>query len=729
MRNRIISFLLLIAVCIGMLNLNVPQISAASTMKMSNDGIEYLKKMEGFSKYPYYDYGQYTVGYGTKCPGNMYDHYKKNGITDEEATALLAEHLAYAESYINSKLIDKYGLTLTQSQFDALVSLSFNVGTSWITTNKVNILKSAIVNGGDAEEITYAFSLYCKAGGEVLAPLVKRRLCEANMYLNGVYSDKRDDSFAYVLYNPNGGEMSYQVQGYIVSTNTAPVKDVEYDGHVFMGWYTDIIGGTQVSTLTKALDGQILYAHWDTIDGAGVDNIDPIEVVVTADWVNIRKGPGTNYDKNGQVNKGDVLTITHIVDGSNLKWGKFSNGWICLDYTNYEDLINGVDDDLDEEQADNQENQQLGDQHEQQKKTYGTVVVKDSLRIRKGPGTSYETVGFLKNNDRVEILETQRVDGDAWARIGENKWASLAYIVVEEVKDTDSSVDTETDDGESELPDTTEPPTEQTTPESTEPEIPEKTEPEDAEKEPTSPSDGENENKENENTSTESTIGVVKVEDSLRIRSGPGTQHAIVGYLFNGQRVNILDRCVVANVEWGKVGKEKWICMSYVVLETNDSKADTDNSTDSSQNSGTNESASDVTNNVEKMIGTITADSLRIRKDAGTSHDVVGHVYKGTVVEILEKKDVAGSMWGKITNGWISLSYVSFDDSTSSDGEDDIKTVTADCLRIRKNAGSTHDTVGYLYKGMRVQILEVKNVNGEPWGRIDKGWICLRYTK
>ena len=39
------------------------------------DCVAVLKKMEGFSKYPVYDYGQYSVGYGTRCPADKLDYY------------------------------------------------------------------------------------------------------------------------------------------------------------------------------------------------------------------------------------------------------------------------------------------------------------------------------------------------------------------------------------------------------------------------------------------------------------------------------------------------------------------------------------------------------------------------------------------------------------------------------------------------------------------------------
>lgn len=58
-------------------------------------------------------------------------------------------------------------------------------------------------------------------------------------------------------------------------------------------------------------------------------------VKVTADVLNIRKGPGTDYDKNGQIKDKGTYTIIAEADGQGAsKWGKLKSGagWISLDY-------------------------------------------------------------------------------------------------------------------------------------------------------------------------------------------------------------------------------------------------------------------------------------------------------------------------------------------------------------------------------------------------------------
>lgn len=61
----------------------------------------------------------------------------------------------------------------------------------------------------------------------------------------------------------------------------------------------------------------------------------PYLVKVTADVLNIRKGPGTNYGTNGSIKDKGTYTIVAESDGPGAsKWGKLKSGagWISLDY-------------------------------------------------------------------------------------------------------------------------------------------------------------------------------------------------------------------------------------------------------------------------------------------------------------------------------------------------------------------------------------------------------------
>ena len=103
MKRRALILVLTLVLLVGMFPMTA---SAASDFTTSDKGVDLIKHFEGFSKYPYWDYEQYTVGYGTRCPDDKLEEYRENGITREEAEALLQKELRSFESTLN-KFIDK----------------------------------------------------------------------------------------------------------------------------------------------------------------------------------------------------------------------------------------------------------------------------------------------------------------------------------------------------------------------------------------------------------------------------------------------------------------------------------------------------------------------------------------------------------------------------------------------------------------------------------------------
>lgn len=78
--------------------------------------------------------------------------------------------------------------------------------------------------------------------------------------------------------------------------------------------------------------GNVVYTSKSTT----TQTFKPYLVKVTADVLNIRKGAGTNYGKNGAIRDKGVYTIVAESTGKGAtKWGKLKSGagWISLDYT------------------------------------------------------------------------------------------------------------------------------------------------------------------------------------------------------------------------------------------------------------------------------------------------------------------------------------------------------------------------------------------------------------
>lgn len=144
-------------------------------MKTSQACIDFIKSMEGFLKYPVWDYAQYSVGYGCRCNKGDYP----NGITEAEAERLLKKELANAEAAVN-----RFG-TYTQRQFDALVSFSYNVGAGWMSHSEYQITKLAKGAKFSDAEVVSIFRAWNHAGGKELPGLTRRREAEARMWLYG----------------------------------------------------------------------------------------------------------------------------------------------------------------------------------------------------------------------------------------------------------------------------------------------------------------------------------------------------------------------------------------------------------------------------------------------------------------------------------------------------------------------------------------------------------------
>ena len=142
MKRRFVMLIMSVALLLTALPSLCAPVHAASELKASEARVGIIKKWGGFSAKPYWDYRQWTVGYGTRVPDGKLDEYKQNGISTEEAEQLLDLMLTDMSKDINS-FADKFGLTFNQGQFDALLSLTFNCGSSW--TQEVSIRRTAIM--------------------------------------------------------------------------------------------------------------------------------------------------------------------------------------------------------------------------------------------------------------------------------------------------------------------------------------------------------------------------------------------------------------------------------------------------------------------------------------------------------------------------------------------------------------------------------------------------------
>ncbi|MCK6643391.1 lysozyme [Enterobacter bugandensis] len=146
-------------------------------MQTSEKGIALIKEFEGCRLTAYQDsVGVWTIGYGWTQPVDGKPIRAGMTIKQETAERLLKTGLVSYESDV-SRLV-KVGLT--QGQFDALVSFTYNLGARSLSTS--TLLRK--LNAGDCAGAADEFMRWNKAGGKVLNGLTRRREAERALFLS-----------------------------------------------------------------------------------------------------------------------------------------------------------------------------------------------------------------------------------------------------------------------------------------------------------------------------------------------------------------------------------------------------------------------------------------------------------------------------------------------------------------------------------------------------------------
>ncbi len=567
MKKRLCCLLLAMVLVIGLVPATALTASAAA-MSASENAINTIKAFEGFHPNAYQDNGQWSIGYGTSSTEGA-------TITREEADAAMRAHVDMLETAINNFASDN-SLTLSQCQFDALISFSYNCGTAW--TTQEGKFRSAILNKATGNDFLYAICLWGNVGTTPSTGLIKRRLCEANMYLNNQYSTVVPNNFTYVLLDANGGSVGEdKMQGYD-TTKSAPIKVTPTHSNkslTFAGWFTAKTNGAEVTSLTAANAGKTLYALWG------------IKVKVTNSYVNVRAGAGTANKALGQLHMGDEIVIFETTKVNNSLWGRFDGGWVALEYTSYDvkepaqDNSGSESDKTDETVVAtatvscnsyvNVRNNpgtigttivgrlangtkvdiyqiKVVDNHKWGRVSSGwfcldyaimdttsgstgavirTGFVHHSyVNVRNNPGTMGTTVvGKLNQGDKVNIYDFKEVNNKKWARIGENRWVCMDYVTLDPENggstggDSGSTGGTDSDSGTG-------------------------------------------------STGTVIRTGYVH-HTYVNVRNNPGTVGTtVVGKLYQGDKVNIYDFKEVNSKKWACIGQNRWVCMDYVTLDS-----------------------------------------------------------------------------------------------------------------------------------------------------------------
>lgn len=141
-------------------------------MRIADKGIELIKHFEGYRDVAYICAGgKWTIGYG-------HTQGVKGGdkVTKAQAEVFLKQDVKDAEDAVNNLI----SAPLTQNQFDALVSLVYNIGSG----NFYNSTVRRLINEqcSDMGRIKRAFLMWKRANGITLSGLIRRREAEFELF-------------------------------------------------------------------------------------------------------------------------------------------------------------------------------------------------------------------------------------------------------------------------------------------------------------------------------------------------------------------------------------------------------------------------------------------------------------------------------------------------------------------------------------------------------------------
>lgn len=292
-------------------------------------------------------------------------------------------------------------------------------------------------------------------------------------------------------------------------------------------------------------------------------------------------------------------------------------------------------------------------------------VTAKNLNYRNGPGTSYDAKGSYPQGTQLTIVETKKVGTDLWGKVAntgtQGYWVSLAYTTYDSVIANQKPAPTPT------TKPTTAPTTKPTTAPTTKPTTAPTTKPTTAPT--TKPTTAPTTQPQTKPQGTQgSWKGVIKTAGSqLRVRSEASLNGKVVTFLDNGTPVTITERITVEGLEWGRMEKG-WISLKYVDFTP-----------------------------VETVPPTTQAQPTQ---PAPTTPAPTEPETTLPETEVTEPSVPDGPGY------WIG-------------------TVNVSAVQIRRAAGNYYDIVGYYRNGESVELTECRTVDGQLWGRVDEGWICL----
>lgn len=713
MKKRLVCLLLTLLMLVSLVPATALTASAA-TLKTSEKAITVLKQLESYSGSC--DANGYT-GYGTRCTAKG-DHGKgdeKHKITQAEADAALRKELEELDKAVNS-FASKKGLNLNQQKHDAMVLFSFANGTAWV--NGTGDLQAAITSGATGSKFLNAICWWNRDPVDD-----QRRMVEANMYLNGVYSISKPAQFIMIKLDAKGGSISGADTRYYDTAKAQPIDVVASNsGKIFMGWYLDpdAKDGKMVTQIDQSMAGKTLYARWQ----GNYNNVNSVyyQVPVSdlASKAIYKKVGGDKRNKTLQAGDKDLIWIyKDFVDQKGVRWGRVSPDGEREDWVKFKTTVSG--------------GTTAGDTGLAMDVT--VTVTNSYLNSRANASIFSAQVGSYKQGDKLRIINTANADGFLWGQVAKSEtdntpvcWVALMYTNYESVK-----------------------------------------------------------NESGPNNSKVVAKATIRVNGYVNVRSDAGTDKQIVGALPNGTQVDLYETKYVNGIRWGRCktgwfclsyaevsnlsdeGTSNDIGLTAYAFTgvmneggryygspkvTEDSTAATAGekvtltnlTRDSEGNTwgkcskgwvrisgnvnGEEGTQKDVNLDIAKYV--TTADTVTVRKEPDTGSDRVGTLSKGVEFNVNDSHQivvVGETIWGYaekinvdgVTEGWVNLAskYVSRNGipSLDEDGEEakpsptgKIATIiNTDSVNVRDTGATYGKLIGKLSRGSTYNVLRENN--------------------
>ena len=146
-------------------------------MKISSKGLELIKEFEGFSANAYLCQAKIpTIGYGN----TFWQDGRKVRLGEQISKSKALELLEFvANKDFADKIFPLIKVEVNQNQFDAMVSLAYNIGVGAFSNS--TLLKR--VNAKDFIGAGNEFLKWDKSGGKPLLGLTRRRQREKELFL------------------------------------------------------------------------------------------------------------------------------------------------------------------------------------------------------------------------------------------------------------------------------------------------------------------------------------------------------------------------------------------------------------------------------------------------------------------------------------------------------------------------------------------------------------------